>query len=653
MLVKHTQRATWRYEFNHPKQLIPGAVKRLKHIELGDDNLGSLNFQELQRMISVPSSALGSLRQELINTLGLVRAKGFLLRYGWNCGVSDGLKVKELEWDNNIDRLLAGPKMHTLNGHVDVEPLICDADFDKGSLHFEGIWKNSYEANEHLKLFGHSAETVCHTLVGYASGYLSTIMEKKVIVKETQCEAMGDNHCHWVCKTIDKWNAEIDIESEISFYETDRIVDELDETYEKLRIERDNLSKTYDVHHKLVKEVLREKGMKSIADVLYQAMKMPIFIEDRSLSLIAVGGLSAEKAQLYSEEFQHWVDNQQQKKALKWKEIKQTILLNISESHRRVITPIYMGQNIHGYCSFLYNEDAIKEVDKMVLEQAALASSLFLLNERTRLNTEQRMKGSFIEDILNKRLSMPEIVKRARYIDFQLDEPYFMIALSRHLNRPSLNEELDFCDQFLNKLQTYFKNNYINALVDQRSENVIILLSENTILKNYLNKEEFCNRLLEYCSSLTPGFLLKMGVSSKSPSIGQISNLYDECLASLKVANRNQNLIYFDALGLVGVLLQSNNLDTIEKFAYKILGNLIEEDKNKNMELTKTLYYYLENGSNVHKTARAMNLSISGLRYRLGRINEILQMEINTPYIRHEIYIALQSLIVLGELEID
>ena len=63
----------------------------------------------------------------------------------------------------------------------------------------------------------------------------------------------------------------------------------------------------------------------------------------------------------------------------------------------------------------------LKEVDKMVLEQAALACSLNQLNEKTRFNTEQRMKGSFLEDILNKRLTMSEIVKRAHYIDFKLE----------------------------------------------------------------------------------------------------------------------------------------------------------------------------------------------------------------------------------------
>ena len=83
----------------------------------------------------------------------------------------------------------------------------------------------------------------------------------------------------------------------LASYEADRIIDELDETYEKLRIERDNLSKTYHVHHKLFKEVLREKGMKSIADVLYQTMKMPVIIEDRYLTILAVGGLPTQKAQ--------------------------------------------------------------------------------------------------------------------------------------------------------------------------------------------------------------------------------------------------------------------------------------------------------------------------------------------------------------------
>src|SRR5689334_22023679 len=136
-------------------------------------------------MINIPSSAFGSLRKELINTLGIERAKGFLLRYGWDCGVTDSLQIKDIKWEDPKDILLEGPKMHMENSRIQIEPTVCEVDFDEGTLHFEGMWKNSHEAIEHIKLFGYSTEPVCHSLVGCASGYLSMAMGKKVIAIET------------------------------------------------------------------------------------------------------------------------------------------------------------------------------------------------------------------------------------------------------------------------------------------------------------------------------------------------------------------------------------------------------------------------------------------------------------------------------------
>lgn len=71
------------------------------------------------------------------------------------------------------------------------------------------------------------------------------------------------------------------------------------------------------------------------------------------------------------------------------------------------------------------------------------------------------------------------------------------------------------------------------------------------------------------------------------------------------------------------------------------------------MDLTKTLYHYLNTGCNVHKTARVINFSISGLRYRLQRINEILQTDINEPNHSYQLFLALKYLILLGELDIE
>lgn len=611
------------------------------------------NNSHPQRMIIVPSSAMGALRKELIDTLGYKRAKGFLLRYGWNCGVADTIKLLQNDSSNEMDKLLAGPQMLTYTGQAKVEPLVCEYDIEKKKIHYEGNWIDSYEANEHLRLFGKSTAPVCNTLVGYASACVSTIIGKKVYVKETMCKAMGDDHCHWIAKAEEDWGDDFNFAIEQQLYLSENIGNELEDTYKKLLKERDNLSKTYQVHGILVKELLYETGLNSITSIFYQTTSIPIIIEDNDFNIVAVGGLSTKEAQRLSDELKSWFADQKSKKGSERKDIKDTMLLDIAPDHKRLITPIYFRKRVYGYCSLISTDKNYSDVDSMMLEQTALACSLQILNERTRFFAEQQMKGSFLEDILSKRISMPEIVKRSHYVDFQLLEPFFMITINRRSEDPSTEDDADFDDHFMNDLVNHFKKKGVKGLFGNKNGNFNILLSEGIITKNYTKKEAFCRQLMDYCTATHPQSKFKMGISSSASSIEGAANLYDESLAALKVTNRHQSIVFFESLGLVGMLLQTKDLATIEKFAHKVLGDLIEEDKHKNMELIKTLYHYLENGSNVHKTARAMNFSISGLRYRMGRLNEILKTDINTPYFRHEIYLALQSLIVLGELEVD
>ena len=72
-----------------------------------------------ERMVSIPAASIAMLRHELLETIGLERAKGFLLRYGWHTGAYDAEKVKELTWDDQREMLLSGPKMHTLHGYIE------------------------------------------------------------------------------------------------------------------------------------------------------------------------------------------------------------------------------------------------------------------------------------------------------------------------------------------------------------------------------------------------------------------------------------------------------------------------------------------------------------------------------------------------------
>ena len=142
-----------------------------------------------------------------------------------------------------------------------------------------------------------------------------------------------------------------------------------------------------------------------------------------------------------------------------------------------------------GIVHFLLRQ-TVSEADEMILGQFALACSLHLLNERTRFNTEQQLRGSFLEDILSKRITKSEIVDRAHYLDFELYAPYFMVAIHRQFEESSINKEMEFNDQFMNDLLKFFKTKGVNALLGQKSGNIIILFSESMIIEKSFEKGE-------------------------------------------------------------------------------------------------------------------------------------------------------------------
>ena len=111
-------------------------------------------------------------------------------------------------------------------------------------------------------------------------------------------------------------------------------------------------------------------------------------------------------------------------------------------------------------------------------------------------------------------------------------------------------------------------------------------------------------------------------------------------------------VIYYDSLGVIGALLNEKNEEEVRNMAKSLLGHL-ELDCQKSIELITTLYSFLINGGNLEKTAEELSLSISGLRYRVHKIEEILQTDIRNPVVSCQLLLAIQGLILLGDLGIN
>ncbi len=160
-----------------------------------------------QRMLLLHSRAMGTLRRELIDSLGIDRARGLLTRSGYVSGAHDARLVRERWPDAEPSAILiAGTRLHTLEGMVKVVPVSFSYAPESGRYQGEFLWHNSSEDDEHLEAYGVGTAPACWRQLGYAIGYVSTLLGHLVIFREVECRAMGAGVCRVIGKSAELWD---------------------------------------------------------------------------------------------------------------------------------------------------------------------------------------------------------------------------------------------------------------------------------------------------------------------------------------------------------------------------------------------------------------------------------------------------------------
>ena len=134
---------------------------------------------------------------------------------------------------------MVGPQLHMLEGIVSVKPVSVEIDIEKGHFQGEFIWTNSFEAAEHLRLFGVSEHPVCWNLRGYAAGYTSQLVGTPIHYKEVECVGKGDKQCRIIGKPLDEWEDADTIKASFTLKSMAIKLQSLEEEVEDLREEKE------------------------------------------------------------------------------------------------------------------------------------------------------------------------------------------------------------------------------------------------------------------------------------------------------------------------------------------------------------------------------------------------------------------------------
>tara|TARA_R110001583_G_scaffold184026_2_gene342922 strand:- start:933 stop:2636 length:1704 start_codon:yes stop_codon:yes gene_type:complete len=194
-----------------------------------------------QRMLLMNLTSLAAFRREIVNGMGIERAKGFFLRLGYLSGLKDAELARKLRPHcSELDIFLAGPQLHSLKGMVKVVPLEIDLDQETGDFYGRLEWIDSWEVEICKTELGQMKEPACWVLLGYACAYTSSFMGREIIYREISCRGCGDETCMIEGKPAEEWP---DAEEFSRYFKTDPIIEELYDLQEQLNSLRSTLQR--------------------------------------------------------------------------------------------------------------------------------------------------------------------------------------------------------------------------------------------------------------------------------------------------------------------------------------------------------------------------------------------------------------------------
>jgi two-component system, NtrC family, response regulator HydG len=193
-----------------------------------------------ERMVLLRSSELQALRKEMIESLGMDRAKGLLIRMGYIAGQRDADTARRLRPDASMfEAFSAGPQLHMVTGQVKVVPVRMNVGEDSEDFHGLFEWQHSFEAEIFLAEYGVSYEPVCWSQIGYASGFTTRFTGRQILFRELGCMGCGEKVCRIEGRPVEEWD---DAEELLRYYRPDRIADQLFALQSQVTALRENLT---------------------------------------------------------------------------------------------------------------------------------------------------------------------------------------------------------------------------------------------------------------------------------------------------------------------------------------------------------------------------------------------------------------------------
>jgi sugar diacid utilization regulator len=306
--------------------------------------------------------------------------------------------------------------------------------------------------------------------------------------------------------------------------------------------------------------------------------------------------------------------------------------------------------------------EPLAPAQEAVLGELADAVALERAREEVRTETESRLRGDLIEELVaGEVVSRESLVRRARHLGADLSGGG--VALIGKLQDPHTEGRLitdpRLVRRFLQQARAAMDIHWPRALVDWNEGRLLALLpppaGQAAPEREQIEAQALVlgRRLLGATRETVPGLALTLALSRYTPEPERLGVALDEARLALSIGERLGRIgevVTFEETGTYKLLFQifADRPEELTSFYEQTIDPLVRYDEQYQTELVGTLATYLGHDCNLAATASTLYTHRHTVRYRLDRIAELSGLDIGKTDDREKLSLGLKAMRLLG-----
>ncbi len=411
-------------------------------------------------------------------------------------------------------------------------------------------------------------------------------------------------------------------------------VSELSNLNRQLEAQRELLFQSEAIHKQLTQLVLEEKGLAAVVTTTGELLGRPVALYDARLQQIASSPDHPTVAPTLA--------------LLPKKSSRAPIQLTL-QGQPALLMPLAARRRTLGYLGVITTSPLLAEIDQRALEHAATVCTLELVKQRVTLDTERRMRGDFVDDMLLGRFTdVAELKRRATHFGYTFNGVFRVILIDIDQFRQYI-EQHDLNEARVEEIKHALANITEQCCAELKKATFVAPQGDRAIVfwpmrQPHLTEriEAFVALLAQRMGALWAGLSLAVGVSTPVTDPLDVADAQRECLDALAIRKRfgrKAPLILFDQLGIYALLLRNNAVEDLQDFTERLLAPILAHERAD--ELLHTLDVALRHQLSPQKSADALFVHPNTVKYRLKKLRELLGIDLSETQQLLEVQLAL------------